>query len=43
MLPSEQFVENLIEFIGASQTLNHLNISGMGLGRDYNADAYQTL
>jgi len=40
VLPSEEFVENLIEYIGISETLNHLDISGMNLGRDYNADSY---
>jgi len=37
-LPSDQFIENLLEFIQTSRALNHLDISGMKLGRDYNPD-----
>ena len=39
-LPSDKFVENLIEFIQNTRALNHLDISGMKLGRDYNPDQY---
>lgn len=38
--PSEEFIENLIEYVNGSQTLNHLDISGLNLGRDYNPDKY---
>ena len=42
--PNEEFIENLIEFITYSEVLNHLDISGMNLGRDYNPEkfAYQS-
>ena len=34
--PSEYFVENMIEFIKSTKALNHIDISGMNLGRNYN-------
>ena len=38
--PNEDFLENFIEFISYSEVLNHLDISGMSLGRDYNPEQF---
>ena len=37
-LPSDIFVDDLVEFLNTSVKINHLDISGMKLGRDYNPD-----
>ena len=39
-LPSEEFIENMIEYVNNSKVINHLDISGMNLGRNYNPDKY---
>ena len=39
-LPSQEFIENLIDYINTSTCLNHIDISGMKLGRDYNPESY---
>ena len=39
-LPSDDFIDNLNEFLCNSERLVHLDISGMKLGRDYNPEQY---
>ena len=42
-LASQQFIDNLIEYINTSTVLNHIDISGMNLGRDYHPEQFQYL
>jgi len=39
-LPSDEFVDHLVEFINTSTKINHLDISGMKLGRDFNPESF---
>ena len=39
--PSDEFISNLVSFLGIAQKLNHIDISGMNLGRDYNPEKFQ--
>ena len=40
---SEEVVENLINLVSNSNVLNHIDISGMNLGRDFNPDQFSLL
>ena len=37
---SEEFVDNMVEFISKAMVLVHIDISGMNLGRDYNPNSF---
>ena len=40
-IDSEQFIDNLLAFIEDTKSLNHLDISGMNLGREFNPESYR--